>query len=156
VADFKELQVRALLATDARGIPTHLEDEFHWCTDLVVVEHINPLLDDIFAWSRFTVRVAPTKIKDEDGILELSVRHPPDGEEKLIARASGEFGHAGYADPKTNTGPVPGQGLQYFKIGPYRDKRKIWGDGTAALHVRNIERCHWRRGAELRERLAAR
>ena len=82
VTDFKELQVRALLATDAQGIPEHLEDEFRWCTDLVVIEQINPLPADIFAWSRFTVRVAPTRIKDEDGILELLVSHPPGVEEK--------------------------------------------------------------------------
>ncbi len=113
---------------------------------IATVEHA-----DIFAWSQFTVRVAPTRIKDEDGILELLVSHPPGVEERLVAWARGEFGHAGYPDPNINTGPVPGQGLQYFKIGPYRDKLKTWGDETAAIHMRNIKRAYWEHGAELRE-----
>jgi hypothetical protein len=59
--DFKELQVRAVLATDSRGLQPHLEDEFRWCTDLVGVRQEKALPDDIHSWRRFTVRVAPTK-----------------------------------------------------------------------------------------------
>src|SRR5208282_82951 len=133
-SDYKELQVRALLATDGKKLPEHLENELLSCTDLVVVTQESPLPDDIHAWWRFTLRVAPTKVKDADGILELSAADARTGEERLIARATGEFGHAGSADPETNTGPAPGDGLQYFKLGPYRDKLKIWGDGPAAIH----------------------
>jgi hypothetical protein len=45
--------------------------------------------------------------------------------------------------------------LQYFKIGPYRDKWKIWGDAPAAVQVRNIKRGYWAQGAELRQRANA-
>lgn len=155
-ADFKELQVRVLLATDRGGLPAHLENEFLSCTDLVHVHHGHPLPDNIFTWWRFIVRVAPTRVKDEDGVLELAIVDPTDGVERLIARATGEFGHAGDLNPASNTGPVPGQGLQYFKIGPYRDKWKIWGAAPAAIQVRNIKRGYWARGAELREHLAKR
>ena len=58
--DFKELQVRAILATDPGKLPAHLESEFLSCTDLVAVKQENPLPDDIHAWWRFTVRVATT------------------------------------------------------------------------------------------------
>jgi hypothetical protein len=154
-SDFKELQVRALLATDSHGLPAHLESEFLSYTDLVRLHHENPLPDDIFRWWRFTIRVAPTRVKDEDGVLELSVADPRDGKELLVARAMGEFGHAGDPDPVSNTGPPPGEGLQYFKIGPYRDKWKIWGDAPAAVQVRNIKRGYWAQGAELRQRANA-
>lgn len=149
-ADFKELQVRAILATDSNGLQAHLENEFLSCTNLVVVKQENPLPDNILAWSRFTLRVAPTSVKDEDGILELSITDPHSGLDLVIATATGEFGHAGDIDPTLNTGPAPGEGLQYFKIGPYRDKLSIWGDAPAAIHVRNIKRGYWDRGAELR------
>lgn len=146
--DFKELQVRALLATGSRGLPDHLEAEFGSCTSLVGVEQNSRLPDRIGEWSRFLVRVAPTGVKGEDGILQLLVG--PEGRERLIATARGEFGHAGDADPQINTGPPPGSGRQYFKIGPYRDKLRIWGPDPAAIHVRNIRRGTWDDGAELR------
>lgn len=155
-SDFKELQVRALLATDSRGLQAHLESEFLSCTNLVDVKQENPLPDDIYSWRRFTVRVAPTKVKDADGILQLSVDDPKSGRELPIVTATGEFGHAGDTDPAVNTGPEPGDGLQYFKLGPYRDKLKIWGGEPAAINVRNIERGYWGEGAELRERLPRR
>jgi hypothetical protein len=142
--DFKELQVRALLATDPRGLPPHLESEFAWCTDLATVATTGTLPNDIFAWSRFTVRLAPTVVKDADGIVELAITDLLSGEERLIATARGEFGNVGRSDP------APGDRKQYFKIGPYRDKLKIWGDPVAAIHVRNIKRGYWPRGAELR------
>jgi len=148
--DFKELQVRAVLATDSGGLQPHLEDTFRWCTDLVSVTPGQSLPDDIHSWRRFTVRVAPTGIKDEDGILQLLVDNPVSGADELVATAIGEFGHAGYLDPEGNDGPAPGEGLQYFKIGPYRDKIRIWSDATAAIHVRNIRRGYWAEGAKLR------
>jgi hypothetical protein len=150
-SDFKELQVRALLATDAQGLPAHLEDEFRWCTSLVKLRQGITLPNDIHRWSRFTIRVAPTSIKDEDGVLQLLVYDPQTGTDQLIAQATGEFGHAGYLDPSLNTGPTPGTALQYFKLGPYRDKLAIWGSEVAAIHVRSIKRGHWEEGAKLRQ-----
>jgi hypothetical protein len=155
ISDFKELQVRALLATDDQGLPPHLEDEFRWCTSLVKEKEGRPLPNDIQTWSRFTIRVAPTIIKDEDGILQLLVTDPVTGTDQLIAEATGEFGHAGDLDPSVNTGPSPGTGLQYFKLGPYRDKLAIWGPEVAAIHVRNIRRGDWEEGAKLRQALKA-
>jgi hypothetical protein len=142
--DFKELQVRALLATDSRGLPPHLASEFAWCTDLAKVTTTGALPDDIFAWSRFTVRVASTLVKDKDGIVELAVTDLRSGEERLVATATGEFGDVG------RDSSAPSDREQYFKIGPYRDKRKIWGDPVAAVHVRNTKRGYWQRGAGLR------
>jgi hypothetical protein len=156
IRDFKELQVRALLATDDPGLPRHLEDEFRWCTRLVKVKQDRPLPNDIYSWSRFTLRVAPTIIKDEDGIVQLLVADPQTGYDQLIAEATGEFGHAGDPDPSVNTGPSPGTGLQYFKLGPYRDKLAIWGPEVAAIHVRNIKRGHWEEGARLRQAMNSR
>lgn len=102
----------------ACGLP-HPKDEFRWSTDLVAVTQEIPLSALICRWARFTVRVAPTRVKDENGIIELAVTDVTTGAERLIARATGEFGHTGSLDPATNTGPPPRQGLQYFKIGPY-------------------------------------
>ena len=155
IRDFKELQVRALLATDDQGLPRHLEGEFRWCTSLVKVKQGRSLPNDIHIWSRFTIRIAPTNIKDEDGIVQLLVADPQTGNDQLIAGATGEFGHAGYQDPSVNTGPSPGTGQQYFKLGPYRDKFAIWGSDVAAIHVRNVRRGHWEKGAELRQALKA-
>ena len=152
IRDFKELQVRAILATDSRPLPAHIENSFRWCTDLVKVTAGRPLPDDIYSWQRFTVRVAPTNIKDQDGILQLFVFDPVSGEDELVATGVGEFGHAGYPDPD-NDGPLPGTGLQYFKIGPYRDKISIWGRRPAAIYVRNIRRGYWQEGPALRESL---
>jgi hypothetical protein len=148
--DFKELQIRAVLATDANGLPEHMAEEFLWCTTGVQITPGDPLPDDIFQWRRFTVHMAPTVQKDEDGIVQLFAADPRTGEERLIATARGEFGHVGYPDPATNTGPVPGSAYQYFKIGPYRDKLKIWGCRPAAIHVRNVKRSLWEPGATLR------
>jgi len=155
IRDFKELQVRALLATDDQGLARHLEDEFRWCTSLVKLRRGIPLPNDIHRWWRFTIRVAPTSIKDEDGILQLLVTDLQTGQDQLIAEATGEFGHAGDPDPSVNTGPSPGTGLQYFKLGPYRDKFAIWGSEVAAIHIRNIRRGHWQEGATLRQALKA-
>jgi hypothetical protein len=156
IEDFKELQVRALLATDAQGLPAHLEDEFRWCTSLVKLRQGIPLPNDIHTWSLFTIRVAPTSIKDEDGILQLLVYDPQTGTNQLIAEEIGEFGHVGYLDPSLNTGPSPGTAMQYFKLGPYRDKLAIWGCELAAIHVRNIKRGHWEEGAKLRQKMNSR
>ena len=60
---------RAVLATDGGGLPLHLEDEFRWCTSLVKVAQENSLPKDIYRWWRFTIRGAPTRVKDKDGIL---------------------------------------------------------------------------------------
>jgi hypothetical protein len=155
ISDFKELQVRASLATDDQGLPPHLEDEFRWCTSLVKEKQSRPLPNDIHTWLRFTIRVAPTIIKDEDGILQLLVTDPVTGSDQLIAEATGEFDHAGDLDPSVNTGPSPGTGLQYFKLGPYRDKLAIWGPEVAAIYIRNIRRGHWEEGATLRQALKA-
>jgi hypothetical protein len=151
--DDKELQVRAVLATDSRGLPPHLEETFRWCTDLLGVRQERPLPDDIHAWQRFTIRVAPTSNKDEAGILQLLVFNRASEMNELVATAIGELGHAGYADPVGNDGPAPGEGLQYFKIGPYRDKIRIWGDRPAAIYVRNIRRGYWAEGAMLQAAL---
>jgi Polysaccharide lyase len=156
IKDFKELQVRALLATDLQGLPHHLEDEFRWCTGLVKLRQGIPLPNDIHRWSRFTIRVAPTCIKNEDGILQLLVTDPQTGHDQLIVEATGEFGHAGDPNPSVNTGPSPGTGLQYFKLGPYRDKLAIWGCKTAAIDVRNIKRGGWEEGARLRQAMNSR
>jgi hypothetical protein len=154
IRDFKELQVRALLATDPQGLPPHLNDDFRWCTSLVKLKQGIPLPNDIHQWSRFTVRVAPTSIKDEDGIVQLLVADPQTGQDQMVAEATGEFGHAGDPDPRTNTGPSPGTGKQYFKIGPYRDKLAIWGKDTAAIHVRNMRRGYWQEGGNLRQAIS--
>ena len=156
IQDFKELQVRALLATDAQGLPHHLEDEFRWCTSLVKLRRGIPLPNDIHRWSRFTIRVAPTSIKNEDGILQLLVTDPQTGHDELIAEATGEFGHAGDPNPSVNTGPSPGTAQEYFKLGPYRDKLAIWGPEVAAIDVRNIKRGAWQEGAELRKMMNSR
>src|SRR5260370_27555419 len=37
LADFKELQVRAMLATDRDGLPPYLDDQFLWCSSGVQV-----------------------------------------------------------------------------------------------------------------------
>jgi len=147
--DFKELQVRALLATDAEGIPAHLESEFVSCTTGVRVTQESHLPSDIHEWWRFTIEVAPTVDKDADGLLRLYVGKPGETP-RFVASASGELGHAGYDDPTINTGPPPGEGLQYFKLGPYRDKVNLWGAPTAAIHVRNVQRRAWQEGAALR------
>lgn len=152
--DFKELQVRAVLATDAGGLQTHLDDEFRWSTDLVRVSCERTLPDEIDRWWRFTVRVAPTQQKDEDGILQLLVGEPGSPVDQLVATAIGEFGHVGYDGPN-NDGPPPDQAHQYFKIGPYRDKIRLWGDRPAAIYVRNIRRGPWAEGAVLRDQLRA-
>lgn len=150
--DFKELQVRAILATDSRPLPTHIEESFRWRTDLVKVIPGRPLPDDIYSWRRFTIRVAPTNIKDQDGVAQLLVFDPVSRKDELVATAVGEFGHTGYPDPD-NDGPLPGTGWQYFKIGPYRDKINIWDRQPAAIYVRNIRRGYWEQGPELRDSL---
>jgi len=148
--DFKELQVRAVLATDSLGLPPHLEDEFRWSTDLVEVRQERPLPDDIHAWQRFTIRVAPTEIKDQDAVLQFWMRDPRSGENELVATAVGEFGHVGYPDTGGNDEPPPDEAHQYFKIGPYRDKIRIWEGKPAAIYVRNIKRGYWEQGTTLR------
>ena len=149
--DFQELQVRAVLATDPGGLQPHLEPEFTFCTTGVRVTQDSPLPADIHEWHAFTVAVAPTAIKDQDGVLQLFVGKPGETP-RLVATAYGELGHAGYPDPAINTGPPPGEGLQYFKLGPYRDKWNIWEAGVAAIHVRNVKRRGWSAGVALRER----
>lgn len=150
--DFKELQVRAILAGDPRPLPEHIENQFRWSTDLVKTTPGKPLPDNIFAWQRFTVQVAPTDRKDEDGVLRLLWFNSASGEDEIIVTAVGEFGHTGYPDPN-NDGPSPGTGKQYFKIGPYRDKINIWDSRPAAIYVRNIRRGYWGEGPALRDRL---
>jgi hypothetical protein len=152
--DFKELQVRAILAVNSRPLPAHIEDAFRWCSDLVKVTPGKPLPDDIYSWQRFTIQVAPTNVKDEDGVLRLLWFNPDSGEDEIVATAVGEFGHTGYPDPD-NDGPLPGTGRQYFKIGPYRDKIRIWGCRPAAIYVRNIKRGFWEEGVRLRAALRA-
>jgi hypothetical protein len=149
--DFKELQVRALLATDAAGLPPHLEEELLSCTSGVRIRAGANLPDQIHKWWRFTIEVAATTDKDAAGVVHLSVGEPGSDTNVLVASAVGEFGHVGYKDPETNTGPIPGEAYQYFKIGPYRDKLLIWGDDTAALHIRNIRREYWVHGESLRD-----
>ncbi len=145
LADFKELQVRAMLATDRDGLPPYLDDQFLWCSSGVQVTQGIPLPDDIHDWRRFTMRLAATAKKDEDGVVELLVGEPGAAADTLVASATGEFGHVGYDDPAINTGP-PDRAHQYFKIGPYRDKLLIWGDAAAAIYVRNIRREAWGEG----------
>lgn len=148
--DDEELQVRALFAAGTRDMPPHLQDEFQSCTTGVRVERHNPLPDDISKWWRFRVCVAPTEVKDADGVVRLYVADPAgDGNEIAIATAYGEFGHAGY-DPTPANGADVDEKHQYFKIGPYRDKLKIWGDRVAAIHVRNVKRGYWEDGVALR------
>ena len=145
-SDFKELQVRAVFATDSRGLPGYLKRQFLSCTSGVQVRTSGVLPDDIHRWWRFKVALAPTNVKDSDGIVQLFASDPADPAERLVATATGEFGHVGYADPATNTGPIPGEAQQYFKVGPYRDKLHIWGKKAAAIHVRNIRRGAWAYG----------
>jgi hypothetical protein len=78
-------------------------------------------------------------------------RRPANGWRPVDRPGKGEFGHAGDPDPTANTGPSPGKGLQYFKLGPYRDKLAIWGAEVAAINIRNIMRGHWEEGAKLRQ-----
>jgi hypothetical protein len=151
--DFKELQVRAVLATDRRGLPPYLDDQFLSCSSGVQVTQTTPLPDDIHRWWRFTMRLAATDEKDADGVVQLLVGEPGSDEDRLVASATGELGHVGYDDPAINTGPLPDQAHQYFKIGPYRDKLLIWGKAEAAIRVRNIQRREWVEGAERRRSL---
>ena len=153
LADFEELQVRAVLATDRYGLPPYLEDQFLWCSTGVELTHGVPLPDDIHRWWRFTMRLAATDKKDEDGVVELLLGEPGAAADTLVASASGEFGHIGYDDPAVNTGPPPDRAHQYFKIGPYRDKLLIWDKAAAAIHVRNIRREAWGDGEAKRRRL---
>lgn len=141
--DFKELQVRAVLATDSGGMPPYLEGQYLSCTSGVQVERSGDLPDEIHRWWRFMIAVAPTKEKDYAGIVRLFVAEPSAKTDTLVATAKGEFGHTGYEDPAINTGPPDDQSYQYFKIGPYRDKVHLWGRPAAALHVRNIRRGAW-------------
>jgi Polysaccharide lyase len=153
IEDFKEMQVRAVLATDRGGLPPYLDDQFLWCSSGVQVTQGIPLPDDIHRWWRFTMRLAATDEKDTDGVVQLLVGDPGSDEDHLVASATGELGHVGYADPAINTGPPPDTAHQYFKIGPYRDKLLIWGDAEAAIHVRNIQRKPWDEGEETRRSL---
>ncbi|MBV8361416.1 MAG: hypothetical protein JO189_26280, partial [Deltaproteobacteria bacterium] len=50
IGDFKELQVRGLLATDAHGLPPISKDEFRWCTSLVKLRQGIPLPRDIHSY----------------------------------------------------------------------------------------------------------
>jgi polysaccharide lyase-like protein len=147
--DAEELQVRALFATGTRELPPHLQDEFQSCTTGVTIEHHNSLPDEVDEWWRFRLCIAPTTVKDADGVVRLYVADPNRGKEVPIATAYGEFGHAGYDPPPAN-GQKVDEKNQYFKLGPYRDKFKIWGDRVAAIRVRNIKRGYWAEGAELR------
>jgi len=144
--DFKELQVRAVLATDPRGLPRYLETQYLSCTKGVEVERTRDLPDEIHRWWRFKIALAPTREKDYAGKVKLFVAEPGEIVDHLVATAKGEFGHTGYEEPAINTGPRDGQCYQYFKIGPYRDKVHLWGSADAALHVRNIRRGAWRSG----------
>ena len=38
-----------------------------------------------------------------------------------------------------NTEPAPGEGMQYFKIGPCRDKLRVWGGEPAAKADRVLD-----------------
>ena len=155
LSDFKELQVRGVFATDSRGLPGYLGSQFLSCTTGVQVTASGNLPDDIHRWWRFKVALAPTKMKDSDGIVQLFVSDPAATTDTLVATATGEFGHVGYADPATNTGPIPGEAQQYFKIGPYRDKLHIWGKRVAAIHVRNIRRGRWDYGRKYQAKALA-
>jgi hypothetical protein len=108
----RDLQVRAVLATDWAGLPPHLERyEFTQCTlgiKLTTVGHL-PQADG--RWSDFILRVASSKEKNVDGLVELYC------ENALVARAEGEIGYA----------KILGK-TQYFKIGPYRNNDPGWGD----------------------------
>lgn len=142
VDDDKELQVRAIVATDGSPLPGFVEEDYRWVTTGVRLERHAPLPDRPYEWNRFRLGIAPTRDKDYAGLIELRAQ-PCGGEERLVARVIGEFGHRGYDDPEHNTGPRPDQAYQYFKIGPYRDKTRLWGDRPAAIHIRQVRRSTW-------------
>ena len=123
--DDYSMQVRAILATGAAGLPDHLRRcDFKRCTTGVKVATHGFLPDVDGRWADFIVEIAPTGKKNCDGAIRLYV----DG--SLIAEATGEFGF-----PFT-----PKPALQYFKIGPYRDLDSSWGTETAFIEVRNLRR----------------
>ncbi|GLS21495.1 hypothetical protein GCM10007874_45120 [Labrys miyagiensis] len=146
IADAKELQIRAIFATNGLPLPDFVEEQFSLCTSGVKVEAYEDLPQTPYEWHRFRLCVAPTKVKDYAGIVELYVSKPNGSESRLVARATGEFGHRGYEDPEHNTGPIPSEAYQYFKVGPYRDKVRLWGSDPVAIHVRNISRRAWPEG----------
>jgi hypothetical protein len=130
--NLRTLQVRAVLASDAAGIPSYLKTyEFTQCTTgvkLATFAHL-PAADG--RWTDFVLHIASSGEKDKDGIVELYV-----GQE-LVARAQGELGFASKTDAQ-----------QYFKIGPYRNNDANWGKGIAAIEVRNIRRGPTRRDVD--------
>ena len=142
LGDDQELQIRAIMATDGIPLPAFVARDYRWTTSGICLQSHAPLPTNAYRWNRFCLRIAPTRQKDFAGLVELFVASDA-GEPVLVARATGEFGHRGYLDPEHNTGPRPDQAYQYFKIGPYRDKTRIWGDGPAAIHVRNVRRSAW-------------
>jgi hypothetical protein len=117
IQDFKELQVRALLATDAQGLPAHLEDEYRWCTSLIKLSQGIPLPNDIHRWSRFTIRIAPTSIKDEDGILQLLVADPQTGGDQLIVQARASSGMPAIPTRPPIQDPRRGRGCNTSNLG---------------------------------------
>ena len=157
--DDNELQVRALMATDGAPLPAHLEDELRDITKGVVVEPnvVDGMPVSLPAtpreWHGFRIGMAANQRPEEAGVIQLFTFSPGGGGDVLVATAKGEFGHW----------PLPNEALgekanrdarrQYFKIGPYRDKLRIWGDAEAAVFVRNISRAPWPEGAQIRATL---
>ena len=132
------LQMRALLATDATGLPPHLlAQDFTHCTSGVKIATRGFLPPADGRWSDFIVEIYPSGQKNVDGGLRLYV----DG--CLIALAQGEFG----LPQASATGDFA---QQYFKIGPYRNLADNWGLEPAGIEVR-----HLRRGSNLVEVLLA-
>jgi hypothetical protein len=123
-AALRDLQVRALLACDAAGLPEHARRyEFTMCTTGVKLATFGRLPPADGRWSDFILHIASSGRKNKDGIVELFA----DGD--LVARAEGELGY-----------PSENYKLQYFKIGPYRNNDARWGSEPAAIEVRDIRR----------------
>jgi hypothetical protein len=119
-----DLQVRAIMATDADGVPAHLlQDEFCACTTGVEVKAHSALPKLDHDWTNFVLHFAPSGLKDVDGLFELFANG------NLVAQAWGEFGFPDVKEAK-----------QYFKIGPYRNNDPLWGDDIASIEVKNVRR----------------
>jgi hypothetical protein len=133
--DTRDLQIRAVMATDADGLPAYLaQNEFTRCTTGIKLTTYGKLPVHDGSWIDVIFHVRPSGRKDADGIIELWVN----GE--AIATAAGELG---FASPDQRA-------PQYFKIGPYRNNEAGWGDDDAWIEVRDIRRGSTRDGVEQR------
>jgi hypothetical protein len=133
VPDRHDLQVRAVIAMEAAGLPAFLtQSDYTKCTTGIHLDRLGDLPPADDKWHDFMLHIRSSGRKDVDGIVELFV----DG--TSVAVAKGEFGFASAGDQQ-----------QYFKIGPYRNNDPKWGDEIASIEIRDIRRGSSRHEIEL-------